>query len=262
MSKSTSDNDISPLLILVMSMAAGLCVASLYYAQPLLEAIAQAYGITRGRAGTIVTAAQLGFSVGLMFLIPLADILERKTLIVSSMLLASLGLLLAAVSRNFFMLMLGTALSGMFSVAAQMLMPFAVSLSSEARRGKVVGTILSGILLGILLVRTASGLLAEVGGWHCVYWAAFVAMLVMSAILWKSLPRYKLPVRMSYRRLITSIFELFFELRTVRSRSMIGCLNFAAFSTLWTTLAFMLSAPPYHYSEGRRARWRQGPRAV
>lgn len=147
---------LSPALILLMSVATGLAVASNYYAQPLLDTIARAFNLSASSAGFIVTAAQLGYAAGLLFLVPLGDMFERRMLIVSMTLLAAGRMLITASSQSLTMMIIGTALTGLFSVVAQILVPLAATLASPEKRGKVVGTIMSGLLLGILLARTVS----------------------------------------------------------------------------------------------------------
>jgi predicted MFS family arabinose efflux permease len=231
-----------------MSVATGLAVASNYYAQPLLHTIGQQFSISNAAAGTIVTTAQLSYAVGLMLLVPLGDMFERRALIVLMNLLAAGGLLISAFASNIAVLILGTALTGMLSVVAQILVPFAATLAAPHERGKAVGTVMSGLLLGILLARTAAGALADVGSWRTVYWVAAILMLCMSAVLWRVLPRYQSPTAMSYPRLLGSILRMFVEEPLFRARSLIGGLLFAAFSMLWTPLTFLLAGPPYEYS--------------
>lgn len=231
-----------------MSVATGLAVASNYYAQPLLHTIGQQFSISNAAAGTIVTTAQLSYAVGLMLLVPLGDMFERRALIVLMNLLAAGGLLISAFAGNIAVLILGTALTGMLSVVAQILVPFAATLAAPHERGKAVGTVMSGLLLGILLARTAAGALADVGSWRTVYWVAAILMLCMSAVLWRVLPRYQSPTAMSYPRLLGSILRMFVEEPLFRARSLIGGLLFAAFSMLWTPLTFLLAGPPYEYS--------------
>ncbi len=245
-----STHTLSPALIVLMSVATGLAVASNYYAQPLLDTIARAFSLTPNLAGFIVTAAQLGYAVGLMFLVPLGDMFERRTLIVLMTLLSTCGLLITATSHSAWMMIFGTALTGLFSVVAQILVPLAATLASPEKRGKVVGTIMSGLLLGILLARTVSGLLAGVGGWRTVYWVASALMLVMALALWRGLPKVKQDNHLNYFQLLGSIFSLFTRDSLLRTRAVLGCLTFANFSILWTSMAFLLAAPPFNYSEG------------
>ena len=217
-----TNHELSPALIVLMSIATGLAVASNYYAQPLLDTIARNFSLSASSAGFIVTAAQLGYAAGLLFLVPLGDMFERRRLIVSMTLLAAGGMLITASSQSLAMMILGTALTGLFSVVAQILVPLAATLASPDKRGKVVGTIMSGLLLGILLARTVAGLLANLGGWRTVFWVASVLMALMALALWRGL----------------------------RTRALLGCLTFANFSILWTSMAFLLAAPPFNYSDG------------
>lgn len=241
---------LSPALILLMSVATGLAVASNYYAQPLLDTIARAFNLSASSAGFIVTAAQLGYAAGLLFLVPLGDMFERRMLIVSMTLLAAGGMLITASSQSLTMMIIGTALTGLFSVVAQILVPLAATLASPEKRGKVVGTIMSGLLLGILLARTAAGLLASLGGWRTVYWVASVLMVVMALALWRGLPKVKQENHLNYPQLLASVFSLFTQDKLLRTRALLGCFTFANFSILWTSMAFLLAAPPFNYSEG------------
>ena len=241
---------LSPSLILLMSIATGLAVASNYYAQPLLDTIARNFSLSASTAGFIVTAAQLGYAAGLLFLVPLGDMFERRMLIVSMTLLAAGGMLITASSQSLGMLILGTALTGLFSVVAQILVPLAATLAAPDKRGKVVGTIMSGLLLGILLARTVAGLLANLGGWRTVFWVASVLMALMAVALWRGLPKMKSDTHLNYPQLLGSVFSLFINDKLLRTRAMLGCLTFANFSILWTSMAFLLAAPPFNYSEG------------
>jgi len=241
---------LSPALILLMSVATGLAVASNYYAQPLLDTIARAFNLSASSAGFIVTAAQLGYAAGLLFLVPLGDMFERRTLIVSMTLLAAGGMLITASSQSLTMMIVGTALTGLFSVVAQILVPLAATLASPEKRGKVVGTIMSGLLLGILLARTVAGLLASLGGWRTVYWVASVLMVIMALALWRGLPKVKQENHLNYPQLLASVFSLFTQDKLLRTRALLGCFTFANFSILWTSMAFLLAAPPFNYSEG------------
>ncbi|ECU9002838.1 MFS transporter [Salmonella enterica subsp. enterica serovar Bareilly] len=243
-------HELSPALIVLMSVATGLAVASNYYAQPLLDTIAHHFSLSASSAGFIVTAAQLGYAAGLLFLVPLGDMFERRTLIVSMTLLAASGMLITASSQSLSMMILGTALTGLFSVVAQILVPLAATLATPATRGKVVGTIMSGLLLGILLARTVAGLLANLGGWRTVFWVASALMALMAVALWRGLPKLKSDTHLNYPQLLGSVFSLFIHDKLLRTRALLGCLTFANFSILWTSMAFLLAAPPFSYSEG------------
>ncbi|MFW0767325.1 MFS transporter [Trabulsiella odontotermitis] len=241
---------LSPALIALMSVATGLAVASNYYAQPLLDTIARAFSLSAGQAGFIVTAAQLGYAAGLLFLVPLGDMFERRGLIVTMTLLAAGGMLITASSQSLTLMIIGTALTGLFSVVAQILVPLAATLATPDKRGKVVGTIMSGLLLGILLARTVAGLLASLGGWRTVYWVASALMVLMALALWRGLPKIKQENHLNYPQLLGSIFHLFAGEKLLLTRALLGCLTFANFSILWTSMAFLLAGAPFHFSEG------------
>lgn len=240
---------LSPALIALMSMATGLAVASNYYPQPLLDTIANAFSITASQAGFIVTAAQLGYAAGLLLLVPLGDMFERRALIVVMTLLSAGGMLITASSPSLGLMILGTALTGLFSVVAQLLVPLAATLATPESRGRVVGTIMSGLLLGILLARTVAGLLASLGGWRTVYWVASVLMVLMALALWRGLPKLKSETHLNYPQLLGSVFTLFASNKLLCTRALLGCLSFANFSVLWTSMAFLLAAPPFHFSD-------------
>ncbi len=237
-------------MTLLMSAATGLAVASNYYAQPLLDAIAHAFRLSVNQAGFIVTAAQLGYACGLMFLVPLGDRFERRSLIVIMTLLAAGGMLITASAPSLWLMVAGTAITGLFSVVAQILVPLAATLASPENRGKVVGTIMSGLLLGILLARTLAGALASLGDWRTVYWVASALMTGMALLMWRLLPQYHSATALNYLQLLASIFQLFGRSRVLRTRAILGAISFSNFSIMWTSMAFLLAASPYHYSEG------------
>jgi predicted MFS family arabinose efflux permease len=236
-------------LILLMATATGLAVASNYYAQPLLHSIAEHFGLTTASAGAIVIAAQLSYGAGLLLLAPLGDLFEQRRLIVSMIAISTLGLLISAFSPNLVWLLLGTTLTGLFSVVAQILVPMAAGLSDPGQRGRVVGTLMSGLLLGILLARTAAGFMAELGGWRSIYLLAAALMAVCAIALARALPERQQHAGLSYPALIGSVFRLFVDEPVLRLRSLLGLLSFSLFALFWTPLAFLLSAEPYQYSD-------------
>lgn len=242
---------LTPALVLLMSVATGLSVASNYYVQPLLHTIAQQFDLSVNLAGFIVTVAQLGYACGLLLLVPLGDMLERRGLIVVMSLLAAGGMVITALSSSFALLLLGTLITGLFSVVAQILVPLAATLADPDRRGKIVGTVMSGLLLGILLARTVAGLLTQFGGWRTVYWTASLLMALMAVALWRFLPSTRQSVSLNYPQLLRSIFRLYAENRVIRTRAYTGCLSFANFSVMWTSMAFLLSSPPYNFTESQ-----------
>ncbi|USR65909.1 MFS transporter [Providencia stuartii] len=248
--KQTQTTELTTGLTILMAIATGLVVASNYYAQPLLDTIAAQFNLTTNMAGFIVTAAQLGYAVGLLFLVPLGDLFERKRLILFMTFLSASGLLITALSTNIWQILLGTALTGLFSVVAQVLIPMAASIAHPNKRGKAVGIIMSGLLLGILLARTVSGAVAMVGGWRAIYWVAFVLLIILLIVLAIKLPRYHQKANLNYFQLLCSIGRLFFSTPVLAVRASLGALSFANFGLLWTAMAFLLASPPFNYSEG------------
>lgn len=237
-------------LVVLFAVATGQAVASNYLAQPLLDTIGHELHVSSGVAGLIVTTAQAGYAAGLILLLPLGDLFDRRRLITTLALITAAGLAAAALAPSAGFFMAATGLVGVTSVMAQILVPFAATLTPDAERGRVVGTVVSGLLLGILLARTISGLVAEVAGWRTVYWVAAILMLAQAVLLWAKLPTYRQHVGLTYPRLLSSVLKIARAEPVVRRRALFGALSFGAFSVLWTTLAFLLSGPPYGYSEG------------
>jgi predicted MFS family arabinose efflux permease len=234
-------------LVAVLAVACGLAVANLYYAQPLLHALAGAFGTTPVGAGMVVTLTQLGYAAGLLFLVPLGDRLDRRSLVVVILVLAAISLAGSALANGLQVFELMALAVGCTSVVAQVLVPLAADLATPDRRGQVVGTVMSGLLIGILLSRTLSGLVASVAGWRTVYWLAALAMVLLAATLRLVLPADRPCGSMGYPALLRSTARLVREEPVLRRRALLGALGFAAFSALWTTIAFLLSGPPYHY---------------
>ena len=240
--------ELSPLLVLIMAAATGLAVACNYFAQPLLPTMAKELWLSTAKAGIIVTTAQLGYAAGLLFLVPLGDLFERRGLIVVMALLSAAGLLTTALAPTLTMVLVGTALTGLFSVVAQILVPFAATLAAPEQRGKVVGTVMSGLLLGILLARTVAGALTSLGSWRIVYYTGAGAMVVATMVLRRALPRHHQPVDLSYFRLLLSIFELFRAEPILQTRALLGAATFGTFSVFWTSMAFLLAGSPHWMS--------------
>jgi predicted MFS family arabinose efflux permease len=237
-------------LVVLFAVATGQAVASNYLAQPLLDVISHEFAVSPGVAGLIVTSAQVGYALGLILMLPLGDLLERRRLITVLSAITAAGLAAAALSPSMAVFLPAVALVGFTSVMAQILVPFAATLAEPAVRGRVVGTIMSGLMLGILLARTASGLIAQATGWRGVYLIFAVLMVAQMVTLWTVLPTYTADVKLSYGRLLGSVFAIARGEPVLRLRAVFGIVSFATFSILWTVLAFQLSGPPYYYSEG------------
>ena len=238
---------ISPVLVLVLAAACGLAVANLCYAQPLLHELAAAFHASAAATGLIVTLTQAGYAAGLVLLVPLGDLVERRGLIVAVLGLAALALAGSALAGSLAVFELIALGVGCTTVAAQILVPMAADLAAPERRGRVVGVVMSGLLIGILLSRTLSGLVAAALGWRTVYWVAAALMVALAATLRLVLPRDLPARRLRYPALLRSTGSLLRSEPVLRRRALLGALGFAAFSVLWTTLAFLLSGAPYHY---------------
>jgi predicted MFS family arabinose efflux permease len=236
-------------LVLVMAVATGLAVANNYYAQPLLPLIARDLHLASGVAALIITVAQIGYALGLLLLLPLGDLVERRRLIVLLSIGTGLALLCLGASPNAAVLFPAALAVGALSVLAQVLVPFSASLASPEERGRVVGMVMSGLLIGVLLARTVSGLLAQTGSWRLVYFAAGGAMFVQAALLHRILPEWKEDTDLSYPQLLRSVGTLLGEEPMLRRRSLFGFFSFGTFSVLWTSMAFLLSRH-YHESPG------------
>ena len=234
-------------IVALLAVACGMAVANLYYAQPLLHLLAANFSTSSAVMATVVTITQVGYAVGLVMLLPLGDLLERRRMVAVVLVAAGAALFGAALSGNLVLFEVCSLWVGTASVVAQILVPLAADLASEERRGRVVGTVMSGLLLGILLARTASGLLAAWAGWRAVYAVAGFAMLGLALTLRLLLPPDPTSSELGYFGLLRSTGRLALDQPVLRQRAILGGLAFAAFSATWTTLAFLLSGPPYHY---------------
>jgi predicted MFS family arabinose efflux permease len=236
-------------LLLIMAVAAGVSVANLYYAQPLLNTLATDFQVSEGAAGIIITMTQLGYALGLVLLVPLGDLIERRRLITRVSLAAVGALIAAALSPRLVWFDTACLFIGITAVVAQVLVPFAAHLARDEDRGRVVGRIMSGLLMGILLARVASGLVSDVLGWRGVYWIAAGMMLLQAIVLSRVLPAEPPQSKQSYAALLNSILHLMRDEPVLRRRIVYGMAVFASFSVLWTGLPFLLAPAPYRYSD-------------
>lgn len=233
-------------LVLIMAAASGLAAANLYYNQPLLVQIARSFSVPEHQVGILPSLAQMGYALGLFLLVPLGDILERRRLIVALFALVSVFLLGAALAPSLSLLAVATFAIGMTTVMAQILIPFAAHLVAPEERGKVIGSIMSGLLIGILLSRTVSGFVGERSCWRVMYVLAAGIMLLFAVVMRCLLPPGRNTTPMSYASLLTSLFALFREQPVLREAAFSGALIFAAFSAFWSTLVLLLASPAYH----------------
>jgi predicted MFS family arabinose efflux permease len=231
-----------------MAVAVGIIVANLYYLQPLLHQISRDFHVGSARTSLLMTLVQVGYALGLAFVVPLGDIWPRRRLVVTIFGVAAVMMAIAAMLTSFTLLAIVTLFIGLASVGGQVMVPLAADLAEPAERGRVIARVMTGLLMGILLSRTASGLVAQVAGWRTVYWAAAAMLAVMALILFKALPDEAPRDHVPYRKLVASVFSLFVTQKILRRRAYFGFLIFACNSALWTTLSFLLSGSPFHYS--------------
>lgn len=242
-------NDISRGMVLLLAVAAGLIVANLYYAQTLAGPIAAATGISEQAAGLVVTLTQVGYTLGLLFVVPLGDLLENRRLVTGGLLLTALALGAAAFATSTWQFLAAALAIGLGSVVAQVLVPFAAHLSHESTRGHTVGKVVSGLLLGIMLARPAASLIADAGSWHVVFGGAALLMLLLALVLRKALPQRMPGSALPYPKLIASLWHLFAATPLLRRRAAYHAGLFGAFSLFWTVTPMMLAGPQFALSQ-------------
>jgi predicted MFS family arabinose efflux permease len=237
----------TPRLTLLFAVAGGAAVGNLYWAQPLLDLIAEDLHASTATAGWLITATQVGYASGILLLVPLGDVVDRRRLIPIMMLCATAALTACALAPSMGVLLVASTVLGLTTVSGQILTPLAGDLADESRRGRVVGTVVSGILIGILVSRTISGLVADAAGWRAIYVVAAVAAVLFAILLRRAIPSLPPKARMAYPQLIASVAAVVARERIVRWTLVIGASGFAAFTMFWTALTFLLSGPPFNY---------------
>lgn len=236
-------------MALLFAISCGLTVANIYYAQPLLDAISNEFGITPSSVGIVITITQVCYAVGLLLLVPLGDLLNRRWLIAGQMLVSVLALIVVGTAPISMVLFIGIAAIGLFAVVTQTLVAFAATLAAPAERGRTVGVVTSGIVIGILLARTFAGTLTDLAGWRSVYLVSALLTLIMACVLFRVLPHdERKRESLSYMQLLRSLLMLFAQQRILRIRAVLCLLIFTAFSILWTSLVLPLSTPPFSLS--------------
>ena len=240
---------LSGAVVLLFAIACGLSVANVYYAQPLLDAMAMTFSMDPATVGIVISLTQVGYGVGLLLLVPLGDLLNRRYLIVCQLLLSTCAVLLVALSSSSLWFLAGLLLTGLLAVVAQVLVAYAANLARPEQRGHVVGLVTSGIVVGLLLARTVSGIMADLAGWRSVYLLSAGLTLLMALLLWRVLPAAEQPrTQDSYGQLLRSVFSLLREEKVLRDRAVLALLTFAAGTVLWTPLVLPLSTPPLSLS--------------
>ncbi|AVK49793.1 MFS transporter permease [Clostridium sp. MF28] len=242
---------LTKLLILVMSIACGLTVANLYYIQPLLGDIAKTFHVDQLSIGFAAMLTQIGYAIGMIFILPLGDIKEKRNLIVIMLLFSVISLMSMFFSSNIYILTISSFAVGFTSIIPQLIIPLAAQLSNPQQRGQIIGTIMSGLLIGILLSRTVSGILGSYLGWRIVYLIAAIMMFALMFILRKLIPLCNPISDIKYSELLKSMIHLIKTEPILRESSLNGALMFSAFSAFWTSLIFLLESS--HYNMGAEA---------
>lgn len=242
---------LNTLLIMIMAVACGLTVANLYYIQPLLGDIAKTFNANETTVGFAAMLTQIGYAVGMIFILPLGDIKERRNLITIMLLFSILSLTSMFFSHNILMVIISSFAIGFTSIIPQLIIPLAAQLSAPKERGKIIGTVMSGLLVGILVSRTFSGILGGYLGWRMVYIIAAIMMLILMIALRKLIPVSKPVSSLKYTELLKSMLYLIKKEPVLREASINGAMIFAAFSAFWTSLTFLLGSS--HYNMGPQA---------
>ncbi|WP_373687987.1 MFS transporter [Pantoea septica] len=228
-------------LVFTLAAGAGLSVASIYYSQPMLDIIGKQFNVGVGAVGMVPMLTQMGYALGILLLAPLGDRHDRRAIILIKGILLVAALLLCGFSGGLNALLIASFATGLTATVAQDIVPASAALAPERSRGKTVGTVMTGLLVGILLSRVVSGVVAEYFGWRAMYWLAAALVLFISLALWRALPRFTPGTSVSYPRLLLSLAHLWQHHQTLRRAALAQGLLSVGFSAFWSTLALMLS---------------------
>lgn len=240
-------SDVPAITVWFMAAATGVIVANNYFIQPLEADIARTFGLSVTKIGFVAMLAQIGTALGMLFFVPLGDSKERRSTISLLLITAAASLILVAIARHAIWLALACFVLGAMCSSVHLFVPFAAHLAPPEQRGRVVGSVFSGILLGILLARTFSGMVGAHLGWRAVYGIGAALMLCVAILVQFLLPRSQPVLELSYLRLLKSTLHLIRAHPELRESSFLGASLFCCFSAFWTTLVFLLETPPYHY---------------
>jgi predicted MFS family arabinose efflux permease len=238
---------LDPALLWTMTVASGAAVANIYYNQPMLADMMRTFHSTPRSIGLVATFTQIGYALGMPLFVPLGDFVERRRLVVSLFFSVAIALVAAAMAPNLAWIVAASLAIGMTTVIAQILVPLATELASPAQQGKTIGTIQSGVLLGILLARTLSGTVAQHLGWRAMFWIAAALASVFALSLRSQLPTVHPHTSIRYTELMHSIWKMALGIPQLRQVSFVAAMFFASLTAFWTTLVFLLETPPYHY---------------
>lgn len=236
-------------LILLLSITCGVVVANMYYIQPIGTKVASSLSVSTSAIGILTMLTQLGYALGLLFLVPLGDVVDRPKLIIRMAALSAISLLAAFFAPSFTLFACASFLIGLLSIVPQIIIPYGAVLAGPKARGKVMGTLLSGLLVGILLSRTVSGIVASLFSWRMIYLFALVLVAILTGLLYWKMPRTQIKTTssVSYLDSLKSLPYLVKTQRLLREASISGFFMFGTFSIFWSTLIFYISSPVYHW---------------
>jgi predicted MFS family arabinose efflux permease len=237
-------------LLPFLGMASGASVATIYYNQPLLLEMSRTFHASSGRVGTVAVATQIGYAAGILLFVPMGDVMERRGLIVKLFAAVTVALVAAGLAPSLWTLVAASVAIGMTASVTHILVPIAPELAPPTESGLAIGTVMTGLLLGILLGRAASGGVAAMLGWRAVFLVAAGVTALFVPLLWRRLPLLPPVKAVSYKEALVSLWKLVIEQPTLREASVVGFLIFAAFSAFWTNLAFLLGTPHYRLGTG------------
>jgi predicted MFS family arabinose efflux permease len=240
---------LTPGLVRLMAVTCAVTVANLYYAQPLLHSIGDSLHVGQGSASLLVTVGQLGYAAGLLLIVPAGDIMRRRPLLTGMLACCAVTLAIGALAPNLPVLDAAIALCCVTSVVVQMLVPYAATLASDNERNRVIGTLMGGLLIGILVSRTFAGVVAGLAGWRAVYGIAAVLMALTAVILRRALPDHGPQLAIGYREQLRGVLDVARAEPALRWRSLIAACGFGSFACFWTTVTFLLSGPEYGFSQ-------------
>ena len=237
-------------IVWLFATASGLSVANVYYAQPLLDALANDFGISHAAVGGVVTATQIGCALALLLVVPLGDKVDRRGLMAIQLIALVVALISVSLAQSPSALLFGMLATGMLGTAmTQGLIAYAASAASPHEQGRVVGAAQGGVFMGLLLARVFAGGISDIAGWRGVYLCAAALMLIIALPLWWRLPTLPaVTATMSYPRLIGSMLTLLRQEKVLQIRGVLALLMFASFNIFWSALVLPLSAPPYSFS--------------
>ncbi|SMC22230.1 Predicted arabinose efflux permease, MFS family [Clostridium acidisoli DSM 12555] len=247
MNKQLKTKNFSKQLLIILTIICSIAVANLYYDQVLLTNISKDFSVSASLSGVLITAIQIGYTLGLLFIVPLGDRYSRKILIILSIIGSAVLLYLMTLASSFNLIIVIGFLMGLSTVSAQLIIPFVSSNMPSEKRGAIVGHLLTGVFLGVLLGRVFGGVIGQLLGWRAVHEVAAIILLVLAVYLYYALPNDNIKKESSYKNIILSLPPLLKKEKVLRETIVFGAAAFCAFNIFWVSLSFILGNHPYHY---------------